>query len=1361
MASSAPLGHPTIPETVSANELVAIVTIHDVQGLDVNRDTPYHKAPVRADGAASGIHIYLHRTLGQPYFTIGREPTEHERAKPNHETRDVYLPGPGIGPKQFTLLPIWDSNCWRLQSTSEIVSTTNGVPIQHYNLRTKKNKIHYPHAIHLTQTQVNRVVIRDLQIDIWIMNTVRDLHGPQDFIPAALQANVQDVTGRPEDWARERYMIKEQISSKSHRVLERFNGEAHTAKLFHEEHGGIQRRDREFLMLSKAETETSIVRYIQTAATSTIPAVITSTHEGFASYRALRHRILRAHPGFRFAIAAKMLRRLFSALAYLHYHGIIHGHVSNDSVLLRLEDDKVEDVLLVDYTTANSFTPGAPVPVNDMVADGEAVMRLIDDCCDLWAIRNGPTPDADGEYRLEQITKKAMEDYQTIQRCASDYFERNGNSKTSEKGKKLSKLLEKSGLDWQSARANQEHNLKRRQINVVMKSKLEDMKAEWSKTHDPPRVGEEQYMLLSLGHAYLDGLANPLFFKRWDLTPHQVCARIREYGGDLEHPWQTFKVKVVVQVQHDHDAMNEQDLMSWLAHCGELYPLWREALQASCAQHLHPKGGSISRHAVDDLYNNLQVLGRLPASMVAMFERMRNLDQMRNRVEEIHDVWYHIPSRMFNLTQLQRLASPERLSKTVNEGKVRCENFVEVRGEPKIEGNYAPLSLLTDFARAFGLSLLQDPHLVPVLPTFDPSDFSQTLQGQMVLARRGMLGYGYMVRSGDQCNYANPKDSANFQTPSSFIPTNFGDMRVLPQLPTGVRSHDRPEHWSWFKTAKEYEASADLTKRRILPVRARPEPAGKARGTRATSSPLTPVKEVDESLLGEMLKEREDVRARACPPTKRSADAIPSKPMTPEPKRARSFGSNDKSPRPTAALLDITESFVQRMEEQMKTPPNRDRPGASHPTLPTLPSRATADHLTPSFMKRNSALMSSPPRDPTNFDQSFTVADDTETLEEDWAKVNEMLKYVTAGDENEEPQVQGIFGFRIHHDGEDDDDNATDVGTVVDANSFVGMANSFAGKGKGKAPVSLFDEASDQSMTKSFTSRFAQQNQPSSRSFLAATSSHRTPTAPFKHQRNKLSEVSNASEDLAPTQSWSPVQTHKAAPSSGPFGTPGSAGGSRPTYQPNASSSPNPNVRSGGTTFGTHPPDATVSAPFGYLGFGASSSNKPAARPLNFMGNPQGNPSGISPTPGLSFGSTGNGMQAGSAFNSFYGKPGSHFSPKASPQPKTTPKQRFGNLFTGDQGRSFGSDMPSTQANSFANNPAGSFGGSEYPDTDPCAPTPRNGSPTAGGLFQDDVVDGVPSEQQDEDMPDTDVESWNGDVAGVEDGFSGQGSGSE
>tara|TARA_R110002003_G_scaffold95_6_gene7265 strand:+ start:3843 stop:7688 length:3846 start_codon:yes stop_codon:yes gene_type:complete len=1280
--------------------------------------------------------------------------TRDERVKAKRQPQDVYLPGPGIGLRHLTLLPVWDSDCWRLQSSSETLATVNGVPIQNYTLRTKKNKTKYPQAIHLTQSQVNHVEINGLHFDIWVMNNVQSLYASHEFMPAPLQGVIQDVANRSEDWARDRYLMKEQLSTKSHRVLERFTGETQTAKLFREEDGGQQQRDQEFLMFGKKEVELSIVRYRQAVDVNAIPAVITTTHVGFVTYGAVREDILKSHPGVRFAIAGKMARRLFSALAFLHYHGIVHGNVSSDSVLLHLVGNNVEDVLLVDYTTARPFTPGALVPQNDLIADGEAAMKLIEDCCDLWALRNGPTPDADGEYRMEQATKKAMEDYHAVQRCATDYFERKGNPKSTDKGKKLSKLLEKTGYAWQSARANQEHNLRRRQINLVTKSKLEEMKSEWSKTHEQPRIGKEQYMLLSLGHAYLDSLADPLYFKRWDIMPHQICAKIKEHGGDLEHPWQTFQVKTTFSLQHTDASIDEQDLIAWLALCAEVHPEWRKALEALCARNFHTRGVAITRKEVHDLYTNLQDLGQLPASMVVMFEWMRDLDNMPNQVEETYQVWYHIPSRMFNLTQLQRLATPERLSMAINEGNIRCDNFVEVRGEPKIQGNYAPLSLLADFTQELGLVLAEVPNLTQALPTFDPSDFSQISQGRIVLARPGMLGYGSMVRSGDQCNYLNPKNPKKFETPSGFILTNFGDMKVLPEQPAGARSYDRPVHWSSFKTAEEIEAAADLSKRNILPVKAPSALLVRPPGSRAPSFALSPIMEVDESLLGEILKERERIRALARPPTKRNTDAISSKPSTPSLKRARASGSNAASPRPGGQVPDVSVSFIQRMEEQMQLPPKAGRPGSGHPTLPTTPPHGLADHLTSSFMKRNSALLSSPPRDPTNFNQSFTVADDTETLDEDWVKVNGMLKHVSADDNNDEPPLQGMFGFRVHRDDDDDEDEDEVEGTEVDPNSFARNPNSFAstssssfGKGKGTALAASLNKPSTLSMTKTFTSRFAQQHRPSSRSFVGASPSHGIPTAPFEHRRNKLSNVSNTSDDLPPTQPSSPAPNVQAATSSGFFGTPSSAifggiGGFGSANAPNAFSSPTSNMQFNPPSFGRGQLGAMPGAIFGSSGFGASSSAMPATRPSSFAAEPRGDRAGTSPTPDWSFGSTCTGTEPNAGFNSFSGKPRDSFDVNTSPRPKTPTRNRFERIFTGTPGGSFGAHTPATRPNSFFNNPTGSFGGSEYPETEPGTPNPRTGSPSIAGLSQDEATHpGAQSQQQDEDMPDTDVET--------------------
>jgi serine/threonine protein kinase len=87
-------------------------------------------------------------------------------------------------------------------------------------------------------------------------------------------------------------------------------------------------------MFNRQDVDASIVRYLQSTEIDQIPSIITSTHEGFATYSTLQDDIRKSHPGVRFAIATKLFRRLFSALAFLHFNGIVHGHVSNDSVLL-------------------------------------------------------------------------------------------------------------------------------------------------------------------------------------------------------------------------------------------------------------------------------------------------------------------------------------------------------------------------------------------------------------------------------------------------------------------------------------------------------------------------------------------------------------------------------------------------------------------------------------------------------------------------------------------------------------------------------------------------------------------------------------------------------------------------------------------------------------------------------------------------------------------------------------------------------------------------------------------------------------------------------------------------------------------
>jgi hypothetical protein len=152
---------------------------------------------------------------------------------------------------------------------------------------------------------------------------VRDVCPVQIFWPQDLLPEIQDVARRTDLWARDRYILKERVFTNSRRVLERFTGKVARAKFFPDQQHGRELRDAEFVKFGKEKVDASPVRYQQSAEIDQIPAVITDTHEGYASYVALEGSIKAQHPDIRFLGASKLLRRLFSALAFLHFRGII------------------------------------------------------------------------------------------------------------------------------------------------------------------------------------------------------------------------------------------------------------------------------------------------------------------------------------------------------------------------------------------------------------------------------------------------------------------------------------------------------------------------------------------------------------------------------------------------------------------------------------------------------------------------------------------------------------------------------------------------------------------------------------------------------------------------------------------------------------------------------------------------------------------------------------------------------------------------------------------------------------------------------------------------------------------------------
>ncbi|KAL1793641.1 hypothetical protein ACET3X_008623 [Alternaria dauci] len=701
-----------------------------------------------------------------------------------------------------------------------------------------------------------------------------------------------------------------------------------------------------------------------------------------------------------------------SALNFLHSHKILHGNVTKESVLLRLADFKPESVLLVDYSKSASFPGGAPEPLKRMTEDGRAAMEVAESCCNIWQLRKTATKDAYSEELMMTKTEAASREFKIMERVAADFFGPRGESRESEEGEKMLRLLSMKEHFWHRARNDQIHNATRREVGPCHSDAIKEMELDWARMHPSPKIGEEQHMLLTLGHSYLHSLASILYHNRWELTPQDVCTKIREIVGDVEEPWQTFPVKRTVSFTQDGTGFEERGILDWIASCCEAYPKWYHAFVQECGRCISPQHGVIKFAEIKKLRDTLVEYGTMPEFMQATFARLtdeKTMDQPTTHLEEIHHEWYHKPSRMFNLTQLHRLAVPDLLIACINEGTIECSNFVEVRGESDIEGLYATLSLLAASSTQLGLTV-DIPDHTPHFPLHDPADFSQVLY-HVVLAHTGLLPWASVTRDGGQYNFHAPLAPKAPQTAGSFLPTYFGSMKVLPKTLDGREEYRRPDHWLKFKTGKEIDEATDLDKRPTLLAKG-PLKKKASQPERLHRPSLPPV---DHSVLAQTLKNRKQALAKAQPPAKRNDGDQSSGVVMPAAKRLYVLPSvEDWTPDsvPPVQAPHLSASFVDRQLDHMMANVERQSQSLSSGPLPGIPRVPNE-----SFFQRdngvNTNILVGPPIAQTAIKDSFTIASNGDfNLADDYKQAEVWLK---AMDEEEEPQVAGIFGFNFHH----------------------------------------------------------------------------------------------------------------------------------------------------------------------------------------------------------------------------------------------------------------------------------------------------------------------------------------------------------
>lgn len=575
-----------------------------------------------------------------------------------------------------------------------------------------------------------------------------------------------------------------------------------------------------------------------------IPAIITDSYQGMIEYGTLQAQLKEEHPTIRFMVAAAILRPLFSALEYLHHNRIIHNSVDVHSVLINFKNNRVRKVLLVDYSTTYAIPPEEEMPREAMLNDSRRAMELIEDLCNIWALRSVPAPHAVHEDEMRRRTEVAEEEFVAQDNACRYFFENKGDDRHSVYGRRMLKVLAQKEMDWSRAKANQLHNAGQLQIGSVAADRLQNIVRYWEipKPKDfrgdgPSRsIEDEEHrdlpMMLTLGHKFLDDLANPLYHTRWDLLPRDICAKLRSLEGEVQNPWRTFgvtrEVWCRIRTKEDYNAskggLRIVGLLDYMTTYCDMFPDWRDKIMSIFAKFVAQKGprgeplafllGAFEAERVcsPDMRFMLQTLEEAQA----LFDSGQTLEKLGTqsailangngvnvKFAEEHHICYHVPSGMFNVTQLQRLQCTTVLEKCLANSDIRCDNFVEVRGESSIQGHYIALSLLPKFAKALELTVNEEPECER-LHTGNPSDFSNVSPGRVVLAHSGLVAFASVSRTGGQFSHL-PTSPKDVESADPFLPTYFGNIKVLPRFSDGKPELPRAGHWVRFKRAEDIE----------------------------------------------------------------------------------------------------------------------------------------------------------------------------------------------------------------------------------------------------------------------------------------------------------------------------------------------------------------------------------------------------------------------------------------------------------------------------------------------------------------------------------------------------------------------------
>ncbi|KAF2490175.1 hypothetical protein BU16DRAFT_566202 [Lophium mytilinum] len=324
--------------------------------------------------------------------------------------------------------------------------------------------------------------------------------------------------------------------------------------------------------------------------------------------------------------------------------------------------------------------------------------------------------------------------------------------------------------------------------------------------------------MFTLGHPFLDDLLARLSSHpdSWNITIIAICKEIRTIKGDFYCPFRAllvpkdFRLGVKKMASGQDVLFDLTDLRRFLRYVQKTWPAWASIVAAIFKAYGRDDPGiagfCAGRH-VRAFANDLANKENLPPKMAELFKILRDKNSPSIDALVIKsglNLWYHVPSRSFNITNLLSLADPAIRARVSKDPSLHITEFQELLGEDEIEGIYVSLDLLKKYSRALQVHVVGTP-VEATRRAVDAADFSGVdSKKYQILAKRSSLQWATLDRKKvkvEYPGYSHGKDNLTY-----FRGTH-GDLQKLRLLyffgPEYEVPTDRGRPKSWYSFRKQ------------------------------------------------------------------------------------------------------------------------------------------------------------------------------------------------------------------------------------------------------------------------------------------------------------------------------------------------------------------------------------------------------------------------------------------------------------------------------------------------------------------------------------------------------------------------------